>query len=161
MAASSTREIPPGGEGKITVKVSTSGYGEKSIRKSVRIQTNDPEHPYLSVVITGFVDTFADLSKKQVRLFGEVSDRLYDQVVITPKAEYPFTIEDIKARTGRYISFQIKEELNQGKRRYVLTIENIRKDKGNYSDVVLIFIDSALKKVIPIYVVGHIREKNQ
>ncbi|MBC8198800.1 MAG: hypothetical protein ISS67_00890 [Desulfobacterales bacterium] len=50
------RQIPPGSEGKITVKVNTGGYGGKKVRENVYIQTNDKIHPELSVTVTGCVE---------------------------------------------------------------------------------------------------------
>lgn len=135
----------------------TLGYGGISIREGVRIRTNDPERPILGVSVTGFVDEFAQISKKHIRLSGSVSDHLSGQIIITPKKEYPFKIEDAKARDGRNISFSIKEEVKDGNFRYVLTVDNIRKGKGNYNDVINIFTSSELRRNIAIYVLGIIR----
>lgn len=135
----------------------TLGYGGISIREGVRIRTNDPERPILGVSVTGFVDEFAQISKKHIRLSGSVSDHLSGQIIITPKKEYPFKIEDAKARDGRNISFSIKEEVKDGNFRYVLTVDNIRKGKGNYNDVINIFTCSELRRNIAIYVLGIIR----
>lgn len=137
--------------------VDTLGYGGISIREGVRIRTNDPERPILGVSVTGFVDEFAQISKKHIRLSGSVSDHLSGQIIITPKKEYPFKIEDAKARDGRNISFSIKEEVKDGNFRYVLTVDNIRKGKGNYNDVINIFTSSELRRNIAIYVLGIIR----
>lgn len=142
----------------IQVKVDTSGYGGKMIREAVRVRTNDPERPYLGLAVTGFVELFARLSKKHVRLLGQGSDRLSGQVLVTPREEYPFKIKDVEAKDGRYISFSVREEVKDGNRRYVVTVDNIRKEKGTYADVINIYTDSRFKKVIPIYVVGDIRE---
>jgi hypothetical protein len=55
------KQIPAGGEGRITVKVSTQGYGGEVIRESVRIITNDEMQPGLGVVVTGPVEKFAGI----------------------------------------------------------------------------------------------------
>ena len=136
----------------------TLGYGGKTIREGVRIRTNDPERPILGVAVTGFVDEFAQISKKHIRLSGSVSDLLSGQIIITPQKEYPFKIVDAKARDGRNISFSIKEEVKDGNFRYVLTVDNIRKEKGNYNDVINIFTSSELRRNIAIYVLGIIRD---
>jgi len=47
------KQIPAGGVGKITVKVSTQGYGGEVIRETVRIITNDETRQGLSVTVTG------------------------------------------------------------------------------------------------------------
>lgn len=127
------------------------------IREGVRIRTNDPERPYLGVAVTGFVDEFAQISKKHIRLSGRVSEPLSDQIIITPKKEYPFKIVDAKAKDGRNISFSIKEEFKDGKAHYILTVDNIRKGKGNYNDMINIFTSNELRRNIAIYVLGIIR----
>lgn len=138
--------------------VETLGHGGKSIREGVRIRTNDPERPYLGVAVAGFVDEFAQISKKHIRLSGSVSDHLSGQIIITPKKEYPFRIEDAKAGDGRNISLSIKEEVTDNTPRYILTVENIRKEKGDYNDVINIFTSSELRRNIAIYVLGIIRD---
>jgi len=140
------------------VIVETLGHGGKSIREGVRIRTNDPERPYLGVAVAGFVDEFAQISKKHIRLSGSVSDHLSGQIIITPKKEYPFRIEDAKAGDGRNISLSIKEEVTDNTPRYILTVENIRKEKGDYNDVINIFTSSELRRNIAIYVLGIIRD---
>lgn len=130
------------------------------IREGVRVRTNDPERPILVVSVTGFVDEFAHISTRNIRLSGHASDHLSGQVAITPKKEYPFKIVDAKAADGRNISFHIKEEQDQGKSRYVLTIENVRKEKGTYRDMINIVTSSKLRKNISIYVLGNISETN-
>ncbi|MBW1713932.1 MAG: DUF1573 domain-containing protein [Deltaproteobacteria bacterium] len=42
--------IPPGGQGKITVKVNTAGY-KGPVRKSVRVETNDPHNTRLRLYL--------------------------------------------------------------------------------------------------------------
>ena len=50
----SAAEIPPGGEGKIKVKVSTRGR-KGNLQKSVVVQSNDPKQPRYNLKIKGMV----------------------------------------------------------------------------------------------------------
>jgi hypothetical protein len=54
----SANEIPPGGEGKINVHVST-GRSSRKIRQIVRVITNDPKNPEVRLTVTA--DVQADL----------------------------------------------------------------------------------------------------
>lgn len=54
----SANEIPPGGEGKIDVHV-TSGRSSRKIRQIVRVITNDPKNPGIKLTVTASVQ--ADL----------------------------------------------------------------------------------------------------
>jgi len=48
-------ELEPGDVRRITVEVSTEGYGGSKISKSVHVESNDPEQPDLVLRITGTV----------------------------------------------------------------------------------------------------------
>ena len=46
--------IPPGGEGKITLKVNTKGY-DGWISKRARVHTNDPRRRIMKLTLKAFV----------------------------------------------------------------------------------------------------------
>jgi hypothetical protein len=50
----STADLPPGGEGKIEVKVATNGING-SVAKAVEVFSNDPKQPQLRLTIKGTV----------------------------------------------------------------------------------------------------------
>lgn len=54
----SANEIPPGGEGKITVTV-RAGYRRMQFRQVVQVRSNDPEHP--AVRLTVLANVMVDL----------------------------------------------------------------------------------------------------
>jgi hypothetical protein len=67
----------PGQEGHINVKFNTAGYGGKKIRESVRIQTNDPNRPWLGVVVTGMVEKFAEIRPERITLSGSAGQAAF------------------------------------------------------------------------------------
>ena len=69
------RTIPPGGEGKITIKVNTRGYSGR-LRKTARVYTNDPWHPSESLKIEAFIKTLINLSPRYVLLQGSRSEKI-------------------------------------------------------------------------------------
>ena len=63
----SANEIPPGGEGKIDVHVST-GRSSRKIRQIVRVITNDPKNQEVRLTVTA--DVQADLDVPRVLQFA-------------------------------------------------------------------------------------------
>jgi len=143
------------------VKVNTSGYGGKKIRESARIQTNDKTRPGLSVTVTGLVEKFAEVRPNRIRFAGPVGQPLYAEVEIIPRKEYPFTIQNINVKDGRFIRYNLEEKCADGRRRCVMRVENTRMGKGRYADVIYLKTDSNIRPVIPIYVVGNIIDQQQ
>ena len=61
--ASFDHTIPPGGEGKITLKVNTKGY-EGKIYKGALVNTNDHEHNAVHLGIKAFVKVPVSVSPR-------------------------------------------------------------------------------------------------
>lgn len=152
--ASGTKQILPGQEGIIQVKVNTDGYGGFGFREKVSIKTNDPHRPLLEIVIKGKVETFADIRPQRVRLAGKRGKPLMVEVDIIPKQGYPFAIKGIKVDEGKFIRYELEPKDLNGNKHWVLRIENTQNKKGRYLDVLYIQTDSELKPVIPIPITG-------
>jgi len=76
-----TRAIPPGGEGKITLRVSTRGYrGE--IRKSAKVYTNDPRKNVELLNIRAFVRVPIYMSTRYVYLRGLAGQKITRTVIV-------------------------------------------------------------------------------
>jgi hypothetical protein len=63
----SAAEIPPGGEGKIKVKVSTRGR-KGDLQKTVTVQSNDPKQPQYVLKIKGVVEVIAAFDPDRLNL---------------------------------------------------------------------------------------------
>lgn len=150
------KQIPPGGEGKITVKVDTHGYGGKKITEQAKIYTNDPKHPLLIVTIKGFVEHFAIVSPKMVRLVGQPGKPLVSRVTIEKKPEYPFKITNIRAWRGKFIKYHLEEMQDSDSSGYVLVVECTKKDSGRFVDTIYLKTDSNIQPEISIIVMGNI-----
>jgi hypothetical protein len=97
----SAAEIPPGGEGKIQVKVSTRGR-KGNLQKSVVVQSNDPKQPRYNLKIKGMVEVIAafepdrlnlkNIAKGEtvtqtVKLAGREADKLKISELVSSKPE--------------------------------------------------------------------------
>ena len=67
--ASFDREIPPGGEGKITLSVKTKGY-EGARTWSARVNTNDPDLNVATLTVKSFVKVPIYRSPRYVSFHG-------------------------------------------------------------------------------------------
>jgi hypothetical protein len=152
------KQIPAGGEGKITVKVSTQGYGGEVIRETVRIITNDETQPGLSVTVTGAVEKFAGIEPERVRLAGRVGQPVEAIVKIVPRDEYPFKIENARAMIGKYIERHLEEKKIGERRAYLLTVRNTKTDAGQYSDRIILETDSPIRPKLQVSVYARIGE---
>jgi len=162
-AVSYPRQIPPGGEGKIVIKVDTAGYGGKTLTKKITVKTNSLKHSVLYLTIMGNVEQFVDIVPKRVVLRGFAGNPIKAKVKIIPKDKYPFTIKKAKTTNTKNIAFTLDETKSSEKMEYVLTVENLKKTKGRYADAIKLKTDSKIRPEIKIYVIGNIldRPKNE
>jgi len=89
-AVSYPRQIPPGGEGKITLKADTTGYGGKKLEKIITVITNDPLNASISLTITGAVEKLVTIRPQRVRLTGPAEEPINASVDIIPEKKYAF-----------------------------------------------------------------------
>jgi len=155
-AVSYTRQIPPGGEGKITLKVKTKGYGGRRLSKGATVYTNDKKKSALRLSIAGNIERFVTIRPRQVRLRGIAGEQLKKKVTIIPVKKYPFKILKVRARNGKDIRFQLQEEKSQKGPQYVLIVENQRLEKGRYFDNITLETDSQIRPTLKIRVYGDI-----
>lgn len=150
------KQIPPGGEGKITATFNTDGYSGKPIFESIKIYTNDPSHSKLEVSFQGTVERFANINPQKVRLSGKFNNPITSEVRITPLPKYPFKIVKHEVKEGLYMSYQFEEKTENGATTYLIRIENTKKDPGRYKDVILLKTDSNIRPEIQIPITGNI-----
>lgn len=117
----------------------------------------------LYLTIMGNVEQFVDIVPKRVVLRGFAGNPINAKVKIIPKDKYPFTIKKAKATNTKNIAFTLDETKSSEKMEYVLTVENLKKTKGRYTDAIKLKTDSKIRPEIKIYVIGNIldRPKNE
>lgn len=141
------------------MRVSTKGYGGRTITETVSIQTNDTAQPHLNVTLTGFVEKIVDISPNRAMLVGEAGKPLTRQIRITPQKGYLMKILNTRAKSGEFIKLRIEEVKTSGDISYILHIENLKQEKGRYNDMVFIETDNPKLPQIQLYVNGNIVEK--
>ncbi len=126
-AVSYTRQIPAGGEGKITLKVNTTGYGGTLLKKSVQVETSAEKQPGLTLEITGNVERFANITPNKLILRGNAGESVSGSVTIAPDPKFPFRVLETKAKNGTDILVKIEDKQENNTTTYILTVENLKK----------------------------------
>ena len=107
------RTIPPGGEGKITLKLDTAGY-EGTVRKTARVYSNDPTKQVDTLSVSAYVKTPIHVSPKLVFLQGKTEETVSKTVEISGELEKPLKIEPIEFSLDRLLTYKI-DEVKAGK----------------------------------------------
>ncbi len=108
------------------------------------------------VTVMGRVEKFAEIRPKRVRLSGERKDA-WARVEIIPRKEYPFTIQNIRARDGRFIQWELEEQCGERRDRCVIKVEAKGSESSGFADILFIETDSPIQPKIPIFITGSIR----
>jgi hypothetical protein len=108
------------------------------------------------LIISGKIEKFFLLSPSHVRLEGLVGKQIKRILTITPEEKYPFKIVKASVKTGKYIRFNLKEVKKSKKAVYLLSVENLRKEKGRYYDMIFLKTDNRLLPDIRVRVLGNI-----
>lgn len=137
--------------------LNTNGTGGRPLKKNILVYTNDPNHTSFKLVIYGEVQPFADIKPASVSLRGFAGEKIQQKVRIVPREEYPFNIVSSRAHVGRNIRFKVKE--NWLGSEYIVTVENLKMNKGGYGDTIILETDSEIKPEIRIPVYGRILVK--
>ena len=137
-------QIPPGGEGKLTVTLKTQNFGGKPLAKNVKIFTNDPKTPVVQVYLTGRVERVIEIEPKRLVLMGYVDEELEQTATILAEEKYRFKITEAKARSGKNIAFTLEELRKDGRSGYLLTVTNLKEAPGQFYDTLLFTTDSKL-----------------
>ena len=156
-AAFWSKEIPPGAKGNISLSLNTKGYGGKSIQKTARVETNDPDNMTITLTLSGDVEAYAKIEPARAVLSGAAGSDIKAEIKIIPNKKFPFRITGMKNKGGENISLDLRKITDEGGSKYLLSVINLRKTPGKYSDNIFLTTDSALKPDIEISVSGEIR----
>ena len=126
------------------------------MKKNVTVISNDPKRPQLRLTVAGFVEVFADIHPERIILRGNSGQPMRQELVVKPRANYPFKITEINAKNGVNIQYELKEQETPQGKSYIVTVENTKTSPGKYYDTLILSTDSPLKPKLPIHVYGTI-----
>jgi len=102
------RTIPPGGEGKITLRIKTRGY-QGAISKSAKVYTSDPRKNIELLTIKAFVKVPIYLSNRYVYLTGIADRKITKTIMVKANEKKPLTLEQSSFNLSKTVTYRIKE----------------------------------------------------
>jgi len=158
--AGHSQRIPPGGEGQISILVTTDWLGGRGIDGVITATTSSPAMPNLEIHVVLEVEEFAALDPYRVWLEGSASasEPIRATCRVVPDERYPFSITGIKTRKGVWFEHSFAEVERDGRRAFEITLENTRTKPGSYQDVLFVQTDHPRRPELKVRVEGRIRE---
>jgi len=144
--------IPPGGEGKIELKVNLKGF-HGNVQKSATIFSNDPKNPRVNLVMKGKIRTLIETRPGSTVFFQGQADQLGEKSIDIITASKPFQITKVESNLGDKIAYEVKTV--EAGRQYRLDVKN-RVAEGTYRGFIKIYTDMVQKPEILIRVAGTI-----
>ena len=145
------RTIPPGGEGKITLKVNTSGY-EGKVRKTAKVYSNDPSGRVETIALSAYIKVPIQLSSKLVFLRGKRAEVTKSTVEVKGGLDKPLKIEPGEFNLSSRLTYEI-EEVNPGKL-YQVHFTSIPNSGNSFQGTLKLKTNYPEKPEITIYIRG-------
>jgi len=114
--------------------------------------------PITSLIIAGRVDRFYILTPNMVKLEGDAGEQLKRTITIKVNEKYSFKIIEARAKVGKNIRYGFKKVKHAGGEKYILDVENLKKQKGRYYDIIYLKTDKRSLPEIMIRVQGNITD---
>lgn len=150
--ASFDRTIPPGGEGKITLKVSLKGF-HGNFKKTATVFSNDPQNPRAMLIIQGKINAVLEIRPSTNIAFRGMADQQTEKTIDLVGTTKPFKIVKVESNLADKVRYQI-ETVEEGKH-YRLKVANLVK-QGNYSGFVKCLTNVPEKPEIQVRVSGYL-----
>ena len=148
------RAVPPGGEGKITLKMKTAKYHGK-ILKTAKVFSNDPDRPRVDIGLRGEVWAPVVVTPQWVKLNGVVGDPIENAVSLRGQEQEPLIIELASVSIPDKVDVHLNE-VEKGKS-YELKLRNKVQGEARYAGDVKLTTSCSDKPEIVIRVTGTIR----
>lgn len=157
MVASFDKAIPPGQEGKVTLKVFTKNKKGK-FRHGATIWSDDPQMPTTKISISGFVKQYLSVEPStRLRLRGYYGDNIKKKVTITSLDEHPLKITDITSDIEDKIDYKLKTI--QKNKKYSLEIKTRSGIKDSFRGKVVLKTNHQKKPEIELSVMGKLKNE--
>ena len=149
------RAIPPGGEGKITLKVDTKGY-QGEVHKRAKVYTNDPRKKIEVLTIQAVVKAAISLSPRTVHLKGPMGQKVTKTVEIRAERDKPLNLEPTHFDLSKQVNYSI-EEVEAGKL-FRVHFTNIPGPNSAYQGLLKLKTNYPEKPEITIRIKGRFRK---
>ncbi len=146
--------VPPGGEGKITLKVNTRGSQGK-VRRSVRVKTNDPKKQTVLLVLKATVKVPIKVSSRYIELYGKGDKEVRKTIKLTAELEKPLTLAVMDFTLENKLKYTM-ETVKKGKE-YKIRFTSIPGIKENFRGTLKLKTNYSEKPEINLAIHGHFK----
>jgi len=154
VADMSEKVIPPGGESRLTARLSLQGRsGPQS--KAITINSNDPENPQYRVNMSGTIQQALQISPDRL-IFGQLGPGQEAELFIelTGTSPEPFTVQKIETTDAHLTA--TAEVIEEGKRHRIIAKIKAPDQSGPVNAVVRITTDHPARPVIDVPVAANV-----
>jgi len=149
------KAIPPGQEGKITLKLNTSNESG-SISKSANILTNDPHKGMASITLSATVKEYIQVSPSyHIALNGFSGDKVKAAVTISATTDDPLELTKVTSDVDELIQYKLKT-IKKGKE-YSLEINSGAGLIKSFHGKVTVATNHPKKPKIDLVVLGSVK----
>jgi len=132
--------------------VKTDGYGGRTLKKKIKVLTDDLAMPTLYLTIQGVVEKVVDITPKSLVFQGDCGTVMEKTITIIPIPKYPLNVLSLKFKTGKYMTGTLEKTQINGKQAYKVIVKTKKEAAGNFYDKVTLKTDSRVKPIINVWV---------
>lgn len=149
------RVIPPGGEGRISLKVNMAHY-HGAISKKAKVYTNDPVNRLATLTIKAFVKTPIYFYPKNVNLLARVGQKVTKTIRIKAGEELPLKLEEGYFDLAEKVTYRMEETI--AGREFKILFTSIPGPAENYRGVLRLKTNYPERPEITIPIRGNIKK---
>ncbi len=143
--------LPPGGEGKITVKIDTRGF-EGPERWGVKVFSNDPKWTEAVLDLRANVKPVITITGAPVFLGGKKKTPMTGEVEISTGLHKPLILTPERFTLSGKVTYSLSE-IEKGKR-YRVSFQNVAGKRENYRGSLKLRTNFAEKPDVTIWIIG-------
>ncbi len=148
------KEIPPGAEGKITLKLKPFSV-VKQFQKKTRIRTDDPENPQVVLTLTGVSRPVVEILPSHIiRFKGSPNQRHEATVRLVSHMAMPLEIREVRNNQPERLAVALKVE--KPGNTYALTVTNQESQPGKYAGKIEVLTNIEKRPLLVIRVFGEL-----
>jgi hypothetical protein len=149
------RTIPPGGVGKVTLQVNTTGLRGK-LTKSAQVTSNDSRQRKSKIYLAMNVRNYIVVEPgTKILLRGTVGDDIRRKIKIRPIDDQPLEITKVQSNLGSVIDYKLNRIDNS--HQYELEVVSKATDRKNNRGFITLHTNHPKKKVVKLSVYIRIR----
>lgn len=152
------KAVPPGGEGKVVLKINTKGY-QGAISKTARVQTDDPANAEIALTMKAEVKVPIYLSSSFVYLMANKDETVSREVEIRAELDKPLTLEPVVFDLDKIVQYKM-EEIEKG-RKFKLTFTTTPETPGTFQGVLKLKTNYPERPEIALRIRGRIAGRQE